>query len=279
MAGPDRTMLGCELFFAAAAQCVLLVVLQTMFTIGVAGWLTGLLLTSIVIAFLGTAIPRSNVRSLGPANRVTLVRAVLVGGTAALVSSGAEAPSSSTAILALATATMALDPVDGAVARRTGSTSRLGACFDNEVDAALVLILSVFAALSLGPWVLLIGAMRYLFVAAAWIAPALRTPLPPLFSRKLIGSFQGIALLLGSGSLLPSPMDGAIVLVALMLLIASFSRDALRLLTDPGRRGDAVETSVTAPRPHAVQGHQLAGGRTPAMSRDATSTGGSSAVR
>ena len=40
---------------------------------------------------------------------------------------------------------LALDGVDGQVARRTGTASELGARFDMEVDAFLILVLSVAA--------------------------------------------------------------------------------------------------------------------------------------
>ncbi|GFJ94980.1 CDP-alcohol phosphatidyltransferase family protein [Phytohabitans rumicis] len=82
------------------------------------------------------------------------------------------------ALVTLAAVALALDAVDGQVARRTGSTSVLGARFDMEVDAVLIMVLSVVVAGSLGPWVLAIGAFRYVFVAAAWALPWLRGSLP-----------------------------------------------------------------------------------------------------
>ena len=69
---------------------------------------------------------------------------------------------------------LALDAVDGWVARRTGTVSALGARFDMEVDAFLILVLSGYVAPTLGGWVLAIGLMRYAFVAAGWVLPWLR---------------------------------------------------------------------------------------------------------
>ena len=43
-----------------------------------------------------------------------------------------------------------------------------------EVDAFLILVLSVYVARSTGAWVLAIGAARYVFVAAGWLLPWLR---------------------------------------------------------------------------------------------------------
>jgi uncharacterized membrane protein YphA (DoxX/SURF4 family) len=53
-----------------------------------------------------------------------------------------------------------------------------------EVDAFLILVLSVYVSMSLGPWVLLIGGMRYAFVAAARVLPWLNAPLPPSTARN-----------------------------------------------------------------------------------------------
>ena len=79
---------------------------------------------------------------------------------------------------------LALDGVDGKVARRTGTSSALGARFDMEVDAFLILVLSAASPLSLGPWVLAIGAMRYAFVAAAEVLAWLRAALPPSYRAQ-----------------------------------------------------------------------------------------------
>ena len=46
-----------------------------------------------------------------------------------------------------------------------------------------------------GWWVLAIPAMRYAYVAASLVVPALRTPLPYRFSGKVIAVAQAVALL------------------------------------------------------------------------------------
>ena len=48
--------------------------------------------------------------------------------------------------MTLAAVALALDPADGWLARRTGTASALGARFDGEVDAFLILALSVYVA-------------------------------------------------------------------------------------------------------------------------------------
>ena len=51
----------------------------------------------------------------------------------------------------MATVALLLDAVDGQVARRTNTVSALGARFDMETDAFLVLVLSVYVAPIVGP--------------------------------------------------------------------------------------------------------------------------------
>ena len=167
---------------------------------------------------LTRALRRSVRAALGPADRVTLVRASLAGGVLALVVTGAAGP----ALLALAAVALALDAVDGPVARRTGTASALGARFDMEVDAALVLVLSAAAPVA-GPWVLTGGLLRYAFVAAGWVAPWLRGTLPESPARKAVAAAQGVALVVVASGVLPAPRP--VAAAALAALVWSFGRD------------------------------------------------------
>ena len=93
--------------------------------------------------------------------------------------------------------------------------SALGARFDMEVDAFLVLVLSVYVATLVGPWALVIGAMRYAFVAASWALPWMRASLPTRYCAKVVAATQGIVLLVASSQLLPAPGTAALVGAAL----------------------------------------------------------------
>ncbi len=97
-------------------------------------------------------------------------------------------------LVVIASVALSLDLVDGWVARRTDTVSELGARLDMELDALLILVLSVLVAVSLGPWVLLIGLMRYLFVLAGSRYPWLVGPLPPSRARKVVAAVQGVVL-------------------------------------------------------------------------------------
>src|SRR2546421_710168 len=81
--------------------------------------------------------------------------------------------------------------VDGWVARRTRTAGALGARFDGEVDAFLILVLSAYVFRSAGVWVLAIGLARYAFLAAGWPLPWMRAPLPPRYWRKIVAALQG----------------------------------------------------------------------------------------
>lgn len=170
-------------------------------------------------------------RSLTPADRVTLTRAGLLVVVAGLVlARPLLGPGAwGWAVLGLAVPMLALDAVDGAVARRTVVTAR-GARFDMETDAAAVAVLSVAAAPVVGAWVLLAGAMRYAFVLAARWLPALRGDLPPSQARRVVAAVQGPALLLAVAPGVPVAAAVVGCAAALVALTWSFGRDVAGLL-------------------------------------------------
>jgi phosphatidylglycerophosphate synthase len=126
--------------------------------------------------------------------------------------------------VALAAVALALDAVDGWVARRTNTVSALGARFDMEVDAFLILALSVEAARELTPWVLAIGLARYLLGAAGWKLAWLREPTPARYWGKVVAAMQGIVLTTAVAGVLPRQVVLAALGVALALLAESFGR-------------------------------------------------------
>ncbi|MGW7238235.1 CDP-alcohol phosphatidyltransferase family protein [Streptomyces sp. NPDC054804] len=218
-----------ETAVGAGVQILLLTLLGSAIGMGPAGWLTGLAFAIATWAVLSRALHRTRPRSFGPANRVTLGRAILVGGVTALVADSFESSPPVTLLVGLTAVALILDGVDGKVARHTGTSTALGARFDMEVDAFLILVLSVYVSTQLGPWVLLIGAMRYAFVAAAKVAPWLNAPLPPSMARKTVAAMQGICLLLAGADLLPYLANLAVVLLAVGSLLWSFGRDVVWL--------------------------------------------------
>lgn len=195
--------------------------------LGAAGWLAGIGYALATWALLGQARRRPGGVAWGPADSVTHARAILVGGVTALVADSfwAPQPAPLAALVSLAAVALLLDGVDGAVARRTGTSSQFGARFDMETDAVLVLVLSIFVAGALGVWVLLLGLPRYAYAVATWAAPWLRAPLPPRRSRKVVAATQGVTLLAVSTSLLPASLAVASLGAVLAVVMWSFGKD------------------------------------------------------
>ena len=170
-------------------------------------------------------------------------------------------------LVSLTAVALVLDAVDGWVARRT-TAGALGAQFDGEVDAFLILVLSVYVAPMAGAWVLAIGAARYAFLAAGWALPWMREPLPPRFWRKTVAAMQGIVLAVAAADVLPRAVTQAALAVALVLLAESFGRDVwwLRLHrpAPPSPAGDAMRTP---PPPARVADRGACAQASPACSR------------
>jgi len=174
---------------------------------------------------------------LGAANRITLIRA----GSACLIASRAldPVPLGSTerwALAALAGVALLLDGADGWAARRQGLASAFGARFDMETDAFAIAVLAVAVvnAATVPPWVLAIGAMRYLYLVAGYWFPILRAPLPACAfadrRRKTIAVVQSLALIAALPPATPTGWAAAACMLALGLLVYSFAADIAMLL-------------------------------------------------
>jgi phosphatidylglycerophosphate synthase len=223
---------------------VLLGALSVSVGLGVAGWAAGAAVALVTVVLLDRGLRRTGARSLGPANAVTYARSLLVAGVTALVASGGP----SAAVVVLAAVALVLDGVDGMVARRTASVSALGARFDTEVDAFLLLALCVALARTVGPWVLVIGLMRYAFVAAGVLLPRLTAPLPPRFSRKVVAAAQGVVLVTAVSGVLPAAATAVALSGALAALCWSFGRDVAWLTRR--RAGQRIDRAA---RPRASE--------------------------
>jgi phosphatidylglycerophosphate synthase len=208
-----------------AGQAALFAALAGTVGLSVAGWLVGSAYGVITCVALTRGMNGSLTVTLGPADRVTLARATLVGGVAALTADSFARPAPVAALIALASVALVLDAADGWVARHSDTASALGARFDMEVDAFLILVLSLYVARPLGGWVLAIGAMRYAYVAASWVLPWMRGSLPPRYWRKVVAATQGVVLAFAAADVLPRPLLTAAVTASLALLIESFGRD------------------------------------------------------
>jgi len=181
----------------------------------------------LVVALAARALPGA----FGAANRVTLVRGALTALVLALLSQQSS-PRAAWFAVALALTALALDGVDGRLARRGGISSRFGARFDMETDALLILALAALAWRfdKAGAWVLAAGLMRYAFVAAARVWPALGAELPPSKRRQTACVVQIAALVVCIAPPIERAWSAAIALGALAALTASFAVDVAWLV-------------------------------------------------
>jgi phosphatidylglycerophosphate synthase len=203
---------------------LLLAVLAGTAGLGAAGWVVGVACAVTMAAALARGLARSPGDRLEPASWVTLARASLAVGVAALTADSFTRVTPVALLVTLAAVALALDAADGWVARRTGKATALGARFDGEVDAFLILALSVYVAPAAGAWVLAIGAARYLFLAGEWLLPWMRAPLPPRRWGKFVAATQGIVLTVVAAGVLPRALAQALLIGALALLAESFGR-------------------------------------------------------
>ncbi|GAB3386784.1 CDP-alcohol phosphatidyltransferase family protein [Humibacter soli] len=221
---------------AAAAGVAGAVLVNTAEPLPPVGWAAAIAYAIVANTLLIVGLHRRGATGFGWANVVTTVRSTLVGLITALVAASFVEPISVPLLVGLSIPALALDAVDGWVARRTASVSELGARYDMEVDAFLLLVLSAYVAQTFGGWVLAIGLMRYAFVALGWVLPWFRATLPPRYWRKVVTAVQGIALTVAASGLLPG-IDIALVLIALLMLVESFGRDVVWLVVHrPARR-------------------------------------------
>jgi phosphatidylglycerophosphate synthase len=121
--------------------------------------------------------------------------------------------------------------IDGRAARRQGLASPFGAGFDMETDAFAILVLSLLVAKTAAVpfWVLAIGAMRYLHLAAGRVCVGLRRPPPPRRRsdrrRQTIAVVQSLALILALIPATPPAVAAIGCAAALALLVYSFAAD------------------------------------------------------
>jgi phosphatidylglycerophosphate synthase len=182
--------------------------------------------TSMVAALMRTHYPHAR---LGLCNAVTHSRlALLVPLAAALaVPEAVGTPAIGWALFGFASVVLALDGLDGWLARRERLCSGFGARFDVEVDAALALVLAALAWRSgaAGPWVLALGLPRYLFLMAQMPLPWLRAPLPERRWRKVVCALQIGALIMLLCPAVPATVAAPVAGAAALAVAHSFAVD------------------------------------------------------
>lgn len=186
-----------------------------------------LAISTVAIGFLREHHPFAR---FGSANVVTTCRAVLVSVVAALIG---EARTDGVAWVAASVGLVAtgLDGVDGWLARRSGLASPFGARYDMEIDALLIMVLAVLAWRhdKAGAWIVLAGAMRYLFLAAGHMWHWMNAELPPSMRRKVICVVQIVGLGGVVSPFVAAPASVVLAAATLAALTWSFGVDILWL--------------------------------------------------
>jgi len=196
-------------------------------------------LSLVVLLVLG-ASRWTETRTLGAANAITLVRVVLVVAIA-WVPAG---PVAALVVLSV----LALDGLDGWMARHFRTASAFGAKFDMETDALLVAVVCLKLGIEgrLGPWILVPGLLRYAYALGIRVV-MVRAEAP----RSQFGRYVFVVLVLCLAlSLWPiEPIHRPLSMLVTALTVYSFARSffAMRGRWGSGARSAAVGDRMRSP--------------------------------
>jgi phosphatidylglycerophosphate synthase len=184
----------------------------------------------VMLAAIGLLRGNHPFARFGPANQITTARAIFVALVVSLIGEPAR-PVTAASAAALSLLVTLLDGVDGWLARHSGMASEFGARFDMEIDALLIMALAILAWRydKAGPWAIMSGLLRYLFVATGWLLPWLQNPLPSSRRRQTICVIQIVGLTLSILPVIGRPLSLLPASVALIALCYSFLVDTLWL--------------------------------------------------
>lgn len=195
--------------------------------------LAGSLLHLALLLTVGFAFLRlSPGPAFGIANALTLLRLGLLLLLLVRAVTAMPAADGSWPLFAIALVALLLDAADGWAARRFGCASRFGARFDIETDTVFLLVLPLLLLGSgrAGPWVLLAGTLRPLFLLAGRLYPPLAAPLSPSRRRAFVCGLAASCLLLAFLPPAPPPTARLLAILAVAALVWSFAVDIRRLL-------------------------------------------------
>jgi phosphatidylglycerophosphate synthase len=119
----------------------------------------------------------------------------------------------------------AMDGVDGWIARRAGLAGEFGEFLDKESDAILMLMLCLVLYRlpeSFGPWILLPGLLRYLFVLFVKFAKPPQAKEQRTAKARWISFFMVLTLLF-SFAAYPAYLDYCLPFAAMMTLMLAYS--------------------------------------------------------
>lgn len=160
----------------------------------------------------------------GTANSITAVRIGLLALLPPATSAG------SAYLIGLSLMILALDGLDGWLARHYTLSSEFGSYFDKETDALFLLLLCSLATFRgpLGDWILAAGLLRYAFVVLLFILPTPKKSESRSTWARYIYSGMIVALLV---SFLPYPaIYRPLIVGATAALVLSFGHSLWRIV-------------------------------------------------
>lgn len=188
----------------------------------------------VVLALWRGAYPHDR---LGWCNVVTATRGAGICILAGLVFVPNALGTLGWALTGLAAITLALDGLDGWLARRSGLRSEFGARFDVESDVAFATVLALLAwqADKVGPWFVALGLLRPAYLAASLFLPAMRIPLPDAVWRKCMAAMQMIVQVAILAPVILPPASSLIAGALLSVMVVSFAVDIRWQFRQQGR--------------------------------------------
>ncbi|MEQ8469574.1 MAG: CDP-alcohol phosphatidyltransferase family protein [Marinoscillum sp.] len=179
-------------------------------------------LASVLTFVIGLYLHRQELQHfpllVGYANLVTMVRFMLLASLFVILDY--------LMVLSTMSVMLVLDGVDGAVARKTNTSTRIGAYLDMETDALYVLLISGYLVTYLGynPWLISVGMLRYLYEVFTWLA-GVQDKHPP---RTRFGPAAAVCLFIDllTPLVLPEYVAMWLVYIGVATVVASFGYSA-----------------------------------------------------
>lgn len=168
--------------------------------------------------------------SFGIATAATLVRGLAIAAVAGFIAVPEPVGWAAWLPVGLYVIAVALDWVDGRLARQYGETTLLGAKLDLEFDGLCLLVAGLLGTTYgvLPPWYLAVGLARPAFVAGRWLHRRRGRSVGPIPPSSVRRPLTGLQMVVCSIALLPvvsSPVSTALATVAMVPFVGVFARD------------------------------------------------------
>ena len=168
--------------------------------------------------------------SLGIATAATLTRGLIIAAVAGFIVLPTPMGHTAWFPAGLYVVAVALDRLDGRLARRYGETTVLGAKLDGEFDGLSLLVAGLLGTVygTLPPWYLAVGLARPAFVVGGWLhrrRGGSVGSIPPSAVRRPLAGVQMLVCSVALVPIVPSTVSIALATVAMIPFVGVFVRD------------------------------------------------------